>query len=45
VGTVAGDCVLTSVYEQQRWWLCTSTFQNGVQFPLGFRSFFSAKPN
>ena len=45
VGTVAGDCVLTSVYEQQRWWLCTSTFQNGVQFPLAFRSFFSTKPN
>jgi hypothetical protein len=45
VGTVAGDCVLTSVYEQQRWWLCTSTFQNGVQLPLWFRSFFSSKPN
>jgi hypothetical protein len=45
VETVAGDCVLTSVYEQQRWWLCTSTFQNGVQLPLGFRSFFSAKAN
>jgi len=45
VGTVVGDCVLTSVYEQQRWWLCTSNFQNGVQVPLAFRSFFSSKPN
>ena len=45
VGTVAGDCVLTSVYEQQRWWLCTSSFQNGVNVPLAFRSFFSSKPN
>ncbi len=29
VGTVAGDCALTAVYEQQRWWLCTSNFLNG----------------
>jgi hypothetical protein len=41
VGTVAGDCTLTGVYEQQRWSLCTSDFQNGVQVPLAFRSFFS----
>ena len=45
VGTVVGDCVLTSVYEQQRWWLCTSNFVNGVNVPLAFRSFFSSKPN
>ncbi len=30
---VAGDCVLTTVYEQRRWWLCTSTFENGVTLP------------
>ena len=41
VGTVAGDCRLTGVYEQQRWWLCTSNF-DGAQVP-GFRSFFSSK--
>ena len=41
-GTVSGDCVLTGVYEQQRWWLCTSNFQNGVQSP-GFSSFFSRR--
>ena len=41
VGTVAGDCALTAVYEQQRWWLCTSNFLNGVPVPLAFRSFFS----
>ena len=42
VGTVAGDCRLTAVYEQQRWWLCSSNF-DGAQVP-GFRSFFSSKP-
>lgn len=26
VGTVTGDCTLTGVYEQQRWWLCESHF-------------------
>ena len=45
VGTVAGDCALTAVYEQQRWWLCTSSFLNGRQVPLAFRSFFSSKPD
>jgi hypothetical protein len=29
VGTVGGDCYLTGVYEQQRWWLCDSHFFNG----------------
>jgi hypothetical protein len=38
VGTVAGDCTLTGVYEQDRWWLCTSHF-SGAQVPLAFRSF------
>ena len=38
---VAGDCVLTTVYEQRRWWLCTSTFENGVALP-SMRGFFGA---
>jgi hypothetical protein len=41
VGTVAGDCLLTGVYEQQRWWLCDSNF-NGAPVP-GFGSFFSPR--
>jgi hypothetical protein len=36
---VAGDCVLTTVYEQRRWWLCNSSFENGVQLP-SMRGFF-----
>jgi len=38
VGTVGGDCDLTGVYEQRRWWLCESRF-NGAVVPFGFRSF------
>jgi hypothetical protein len=30
---VAGECVLRTVYEQRRWWLCESKFENGVQLP------------
>ena len=41
VGTVAGDCLLTGVYEQQRWWLCDSNF-SGAPVP-GFGSFFSPR--
>jgi hypothetical protein len=44
VGTVAGDCLLTGVYEQQKWWLCTSNF-SGSQVALGFRSFFGRPEN
>jgi hypothetical protein len=29
-GTARGDCNLTAVYEQARWWLCTSTFQGST---------------
>lgn len=36
---VAGDCVLATVYEQRRWWLCDSRFENGVDLPLA-RAFF-----
>jgi hypothetical protein len=41
IGTVAGNCALTGVYEQSRWWLCTSSF-SGSQVPDGFRSFLAA---
>jgi hypothetical protein len=36
---VEGDCVLTAVYEQRRWWLCDSHFENGVALPAA-RAFF-----
>lgn len=36
---VAGDCMLTTVYEQRRWRLCNSTFENGVDLPAA-RAFF-----
>jgi hypothetical protein len=34
----AGDCELTAVYEQGRWWLCSSHFRNGVAVPASRRS-------
>jgi hypothetical protein len=40
VGTGAGDCTLTGVYEQQRWWLCESHYLP-KDTPPGFKSFFS----
>jgi hypothetical protein len=39
---VSGDCDLTSVYEQRRWWLCTSNFNNGVLHPF-MRAFFGSR--
>src|SRR5262249_32963663 len=36
--SVRGDCDLTGVYEQKRWWLCDSHFNNGVILP-SLRSF------
>jgi hypothetical protein len=36
---VAGNCVLTTVYEQRRWWLCDSSFRDGVDLPTA-RAFF-----
>jgi hypothetical protein len=39
VEKVKGDCVLTTVYQQRRWWLCDSHFENGVNVPLA-RAFF-----
>jgi hypothetical protein len=32
----SGDCVLTAVYEQQRWWLCSSSYLNSVALPASF---------
>jgi hypothetical protein len=39
VGTVTGDCTLTGVYEQKRWWLCDSHF-SGKATADAFRTFF-----
>lgn len=30
---VSGDCDLTAKYEQRRWWLCSSRFNNAVLLP------------
>ncbi len=38
---VSGECVLTTVYEQRRWRLCTSAFESGVNLPA-MRWFFGA---
>jgi hypothetical protein len=38
VGTVRGECRMTGVYEQQRWWLCDSTFEGSTGI-LGRRFF------
>lgn len=43
VGTASGDCLMTGVYEQDRWWLCESTYNGRGIAPPGFRSFFSRK--
>jgi hypothetical protein len=40
IESVVGDCVLTAVYEQSRWWLCDSNFL-GTQVP-SMRLFFGA---
>lgn len=40
IESVAGECRLTAVYEQDRWWLCESTF-NGALVPV-LRLFFGA---
>jgi hypothetical protein len=39
---VSGNCRLTSVYEQKRWWLCDSNF-DGELLP-SVRAFFGLKP-
>ena len=40
-GTASGRCLMTGVYEQDRWWLCDSTYSGNGLAPPGFRSFFS----
>lgn len=40
IESVAGECRMTAVYEQDRWWLCDSTF-HGVMVP-SLRLFFGA---
>lgn len=42
VESVHGDCNLTGVYEQRRWWLCDSRFENGVVVP-SMRGFFGKR--
>ena len=36
IESVAGDCNLTAVYEQQRWFLCESTFSGSLLPAYGF---------
>jgi len=43
VGTSTGDCVMTGVYEQDRWWLCSSNFHPRGFVPRGFESFMSRR--
>ena len=43
VGTSSGDCLMTGVYEQDRWWLCTSNFSPRGILPAGFESFMSRR--
>ena len=43
VGTSGGVCRMTAVYEQDRWWLCTSTFDPNGLAPSGFRGFLSSR--
>jgi hypothetical protein len=33
VATTVGDCYVTAVYEQRRWWLCTSTLRDARTTP------------
>ena len=41
--TVRGDCNLTGVYEQKRWWLCDSRFASNGVLPLSMRGFFGIR--
>jgi hypothetical protein len=41
ISRVRGDCRLTAVYEQSRWWLCMSNFLNGSSYlSPAMRAFF-----
>jgi hypothetical protein len=39
-----GDCVLTAVYEQRRWWLCSSNYENEVAIPAVGETFAIRRP-
>jgi hypothetical protein len=41
--SVKGDCVLTGVYEQKRWWLCDSRFLSKGLIPAAMRGFFGSR--
>ena len=41
--SVRGDCNLTGVYEQKRWWLCDSRFASKGVLPLSMRGFFGIR--
>ena len=41
--SVRGDCNLTSVYEQKRWWLCDSRFASKGILPRSMRGFFGTR--
>ena len=42
VERVSGDCRLTGVYEQSRWWLCVSNFFGSSTLSPTLRNFFGA---
>ena len=42
-GTAQGDCVTTSVFEQGRWWLCTSSFKSTTALTRFARAFFGIR--
>jgi hypothetical protein len=46
IGTTTGTCTTTNVYQNGRWWLCTSSYasQSGVLSTLE-RAFFGIKPS
>lgn len=43
VGTSTGNCTMTGIYEQDRWWLCTSNFNRIGAAPAGFGRFLSSR--
>lgn len=42
-GTLTGNCTMTGIYEQDRWWLCTSNFNRIGLAPPGFGKFLSSR--
>jgi hypothetical protein len=42
IENVQGNCRLTGVYEQRRWWLCTSNFDATSAVSPAFRAFMSS---